>query len=278
MSQVLSQSEERARAHRQLTEQAVQLALQSRWEEAVNINRQILATTPRDVSALNRLGKALSEMGSYADAKKAYSDALALDPNNAIAAKNLDRLAHLSDVTSVARPTDRIDPSLFIEETGKTGFTMLVDIAAPEVLAHETAGDQVDLHVEGRTLYVRNAAGETLGRIEPRLANRLINFMEGGNKYAAAITDIDPRLVRVIIREVYQHPSQLGRVSFPPAVGAEVVRPYIKDTILRYEREEEDEEEEYTEEEGEYTETEESAEDLAESEFEESDGRDMEES
>jgi hypothetical protein len=275
MSQVMSQSEERARLHRQLTEQAIQLALQSRWEEAVSVNRQILAAAPRDVSALNRLGKALSELGTYGEAKHAYSDALALDPSNTIARKNLERLSLLSDEAAVARPSERIDPRLFIEETGKTGFTTLVDTAPAEVLARQTAGDQVHLHVEGRALFVRNAAGETLGRVEPRLANRLINFIEGGNKYSAAITDIDEGTVRIIIRETFQHPSQLGRVSFPPAVGAEVVRPYIKDTILRYDREEE--EEESTEEEGEYTEGEESAEDLAESEFEEPDTGEMEE-
>lgn len=275
MSQVMSQSEERARLHRQLTEQAIQLALQSHWEEAVAVNRQILAAAPRDVSALNRLGKALSETGSYAEARKAYKDTLELDPTNTIARKNLERLSLLSDEAAVARTAERIDPRLFIEETGKTGFTTLVDVAAAEVRARQTAGDQVYLHAEGSALYVRNAAGETLGRVEPRLANRLIKFMEGGNRYSAAITDLDDGNVRIIIRETFQHPSQLGRVSFPPQVGTEVVRAYIKDSILRYDREEE--EEEFTEEEGEFNEGDESAEDLAESEFEDSDSGEMEE-
>jgi hypothetical protein len=276
MSQVMSQSEERARAHRQLTEQAIQLALQSRWEEAVAVNRQILTTVPRDISALNRLGKGLSELGNYSEAKKAYSDALGLDPANTIARKNLERLALLSDEAAVTRRAERIDPKIFIEETGKTGFTTLVDTAPADVLARQTAGEQVSLHIEERSLLVRNAAGETLGRVEARLANRLIKFMEGGNKYAAALTDLDGGFVRIIIREMFQDPSQLGRVSFPPAVGgAEVVRPYIKDTMLRYDREEE--EEEFSEEEGEYAEGDESTEDLAESEFEESDSGEMEE-
>jgi Tetratricopeptide repeat len=274
MSQLTYQPEERARQYRQLTDQAIQLALQSRWEEAVAINRQLLAAVPRDASALNRLGKALSETGSYGEAKRAYADALALDPTNMIARKNLERLSLLSDETVVARPSERIDPRLFIEETGKTGFTTLVDSAPQEILARLTAGDQVYLHVEGRGLFVRNAAGETLGRVEPRLASRLIKFMEGGNQYAAAITDLDDGVVRIIIRETFQHPSQFGRVSFPPQVGAETVRAYIKDSMLRYDREEEDES---GEEEGEFTEGDESAEDLAEAEFEDSDTGEMEE-
>lgn len=277
MTQVTYQPEERARQRRQLTDDAIKHALESRWEEAVAANRQLLESTPRDISALNRLGKALSEMGSYADAKQAYSDALAIDPTNSIARKNLERLALLSEEAPAARPTERINPQLFIEETGKTGFTTLVNVAPAEVRARLTAGDQVYLHVEGRTLQVRNGAGETIGRVEPRLANRLLKFIDGGNQYAAGITDLDDGTIRIIIRETFQHPSQLGRVSFPPQVGAgtsETVRPYIKDSMLRYDREEEDDE---SDDEGEYVEGDESTEELAESEFEEHDSREMEE-
>jgi hypothetical protein len=273
MSHVMYQPEERARVYRQLTDQAIQLALQSAWQEAIEVNRQILASVPRDVSALNRLGKALSEVGSYGDARRAYEDALAVDPSNTIARKNLDRLSILSDEATVVRPSsERIDPRLFIEETGKTGFTALVDTAPRDVLARLTAGDQVYLRIEGRSLIVHNAAGEKVGRIEPRLANRLIKFMEGGNHYAAAITDLEGDQVRIIIRETFQHPSLIGRVSFPPQVGAETIRPYIKDTMLRYEREDEEEGEE-----GEYTEGEETTEELAEPDFDESEVGEIEE-
>jgi hypothetical protein len=277
MSQVLSQAEERARLQRELTERAIQMALESKWEEAVAVNRQLLAMQPRDPRTLNRLGKALSETGNYADARKAYADALALDPTNTIAQKNLERLGLLTETSTAARPSERIDPRLFIEETGKTGFTKLVDLAPAAVLARLTAGDQAYLHLEESALFVRNAAGETLGRVEPHLANRLIKFIKGGNQYAAAIMDIGDAMVRVIIRETFQHPSLIGRVSFPPQqAGKETVRAYIKDSMLRYSRGEE-EEDESPDEDGEYPDGEESTEELAETEFEESDTREMEE-
>ena len=38
----------------------------------------------------------------------------------------------------------------------------------------------------------------------------------------------------VIIREVYQHPSQAGRLSFP-SKGIEEVRPFVTDKVLRAE-------------------------------------------
>jgi hypothetical protein len=88
---------------------------------------------------------------------------------------------------------------------------------------------------------VRNAVGEDIGQIEPRLANRLINFMEGGNRYAAAILAMEHGQVRLIIREEYQHPTMFGKVSFPSQGGGDTIRAYIKDSMLRYDRDEEDE-------------------------------------
>ena len=243
MTQAQFHSEEKIRLRRQLIDQAIKLALQSQWEEAVATNRTLLSQFPHDPEALNRLGKALSELGQYAEAKKAYAEALEINPANAIARKNLERLSHLGNEAGNHAPpaaAERIDPRLFIEETGKTGFTRLVNIAPPEELAKLTSGDQVYFHADGRTLRVRNARGEDIGQVEPRLANRLINFMEGGNQYAAAITDLNERQVRIIVRETYQHPNMLGRVSFPAQGTGETIRPYIKDSVLRYDRDDEE--------------------------------------
>jgi len=44
----------------------------------------------------------------------------------------------------------------------------------------------------------------------------------------------------VIIRETYQHPSQAGKLSFPPK-GMEEFRPYVGDKILKLEEDEEEE-------------------------------------
>jgi tetratricopeptide (TPR) repeat protein len=276
MTQAQFHSEEKIRLRKQLVEQAIKLALQSQWEEAVATNRTLLSQFPHDPEALNRLGKALSELGQYAEAKKAYAEALEINPANAIARKNLERLSHLGNEADNHAPTgatERIDPRLFIEETGKTGFTKLVNIAPPEELAKLTSGDQVYFHVDGRTLRVRNARGEDIGQVEPRLANRLINFMEGGNQYAAAITDLTERQVRIIVRETYQHPNMLGRVSFPAQGTGDTIRPYIKDSVLRYDR---DDEEDFGED-GDYgSDSDSDSDDIPEIEFEESESNDVE--
>lgn len=265
MTQATYQPEEKARLRRELQERAIRLALESKWDEAVEANQRLLSITPRDLSTLNRLGKALSELGRYGEAKDAYTTALDIDPTNNIARKNLERLSQLGGGASAVRPShERMDPRLFIEETGKTGFTNLVDVATRDVLARLAAGDQVYFAREGSLLYIKNGADERIGRIEPRLANRLVKFMDGGNQYAAGITELNDHQVRIIIRETFQHPSMFGKVSFPSS-GAEVTRGYIKDTMLRHEVDEESEDEE-----GEYVDEDDSGDDESEPDFEES--------
>lgn len=269
MSQATNQPEERARQQRQLTEQAIRLALESKWEEAVATNRQLQSLFPRDLSTLNRLGKALSELGQYVDARQAYTEALEVDPTNNIARKNLNRLATLGDgVTAPRASHERMDPRLFIEETGKTGFTQLLDVAPRQTLGLLTAGDQVYLGRDGTTLWVLNAERERIGRVEPRLASRLLTFIEGGNQYAAGISELRDHDVRIIIRETFQHPSQFGKVSFPAKGGGETVRAYTKESLVRHN----DEEDEYNED-GEYVDDDgdDDMEDLHETDLEEAD-------
>src|SRR5215469_2817176 len=234
-------AEEKARLKKQWTDLAIQQALASQWEEAVITNKNILNLFPNEPEAYNRLGKAYSELGQYAEARQAYSQTLKYSQNNTIAKKNLERLSQLhEEPVQIPLGAERIDPRLFIEETGKTGMTELINIGPASVLAKVSVGDKVQLHVNGHTLLVRNSAGEDIGQVEPRLANRLISFMEGGNRYAAAILAMENGQVRLFLREVYQHPSMFGKVSFPAQGSGDTIRAYIKDSMLRYDREDEE--------------------------------------
>jgi len=234
------QAEEKARLRRQRVELAISLAMQGKWEEAVQVNRGLLELFPEDVDAYNRLGKALMELGRYDEARDAYRRAVEIDANNTIARKNLSRLAHLKEApVAVREAREKPEPQLFIEETGKSGVTPLHQAASREVLARMTAGDPVRLKVSDKSLVVENLAGEYLGQLEPRLAFRLLKLMEGGNQYAAAVAGLSDTGVRVIIKETYQDPSQVGRISFPTR-GGEAFRPYTRESLLRHEFEEEE--------------------------------------
>lgn len=236
------QSEDRLRLRRLQSEKAINLAMQSRWEEAVAVNRQILEMFPNDVDASNRLGKALMELGRYREAREAYNQSLKLDPVNAIAAKNLQRLSRLQEEAEVAGPAPSpVDPSLFIEESGKTVVTSLVDLAPAAQLLRITTGDVLSLEVAGSTVKVRDGSGEIVGHLEPKLGQRVIRLLAMGNRYSAVVTSVDERSLRVIIREVYRAPAMGTRPSFPTAPAPEALRGYIKDSALRYDLEEEEE-------------------------------------
>jgi len=225
------QAEDRARAKRQHAEQAIQLALQGRWTEAAELNRGIIESFPHDVDAYNRLGKAMTELGQYGAAKDAYMKALEIDPLNSIARKNLTRLATLGEKEGAPRPANqKLSPQMFIEETGKTGITVLVR-PNMDIVARMTAGDQVNLHRQNGSLVIQSMAGEYVGEVEPRLGQRLMKLMEGGNEYIAAISALDDKEVRLFIREAFQHSSQTGKLSFPPTV-TETFRPYVKGRLL----------------------------------------------
>ncbi|HVB62985.1 MAG TPA: tetratricopeptide repeat protein [Ktedonobacteraceae bacterium] len=240
MTQALS-AEEKARLKKQWTELAIRQALESLWAEAIETNRSILSLFPNEPEAYNRLGKAYSELGQYEEARRAYGQTLKYSPNNTIAKRQLDRLAQLQEIPSATHGSaESIDPRLFNEDPGKTGITELLNLAQASILAKVGVGDKAHLHVSGHTLLVRNGAGEDIGQVEPRLANRLIGFMEGGNRYSAGILTIESGLVRIIMREAYQHPSMFGKVSFPSQGSGDMIRAYIKDSMLRYDRDDDE--------------------------------------
>ena len=231
------QEEEQVRLRRLSSKQAIALAMQGRWREAVVANKGLIDSFPNDVDAYNRLGKAYMELGEYSRAREAYGQATELDPYNAIAKKNLLRLSHLGEAAvGSGGDSHKAEPQHFIEEVGKAGVVSLCRLAPPEILAKMVAGDRVYLKVDGSSLIVENGGGEYLGQVESKHGQRLIKLMEGGNRYTAAIISSAEEMVTIIIREVYRDPSQVGQLSFP-AKGLEGVRPYVGDRIIRRELE-----------------------------------------
>lgn len=232
-------TDEKAQTRQRQTDTAIQLARANRWEEAASANRAVLKLFPNDADSHNRLGKALMELGRVSQAKKAYKRALELDATNQIARRNLERLNALIRTKGTQAGTTQVDPALFIEEMGKTAVTTLQQ-TTPDALAKLNAGDLVELRPKGSTLAVKTPKGDFIGALEPKLMMRLIKLIEGGNKYAAAVTSLSENECQIIIKETYRDPSQAGRPSFLTSVGTEATRPYTKQGLVRYESQSED--------------------------------------
>jgi hypothetical protein len=231
------------RLKRQLVEQAIAAATAADWNGAAELNRRILELGP-DTEGENRLAKAHWELGELAVAREHYQAALAIDPTNRIAERNISRLrmlmAEAGKKTVAAQAGSKAPVNIFVEETGKTGFAHLVDLADPKQLAQVNPGDAVELAPDGPRLAVKSN-GKHIGYVEPRVAARLLKLIVEGNKYTAGVTSLGDRDVRIIIRETYQDPANYGKVSFPTAAKVSDMRPYTKGTLVREEMELEEE-------------------------------------
>jgi Tetratricopeptide repeat len=242
-----TESGEHLKPRSQYAEDAVQLAISGKWDDAVKLNKFIIDSFGADEESQNRLGKALSELGKLKDAKSAYEAALKLNPMNSIAKKNAARintLLHQKEGLKVGGT--RVDLNLFVEEMGKTVITTLESSSA-DICSKVAAGDVAELKIEGDGIVAETSRGVRLGLLEAKLARRLIKFMRGGNRYQAGVTSCDGSSVKLIVRETYQDPRFAGKPSFPMRRKREVeFRPYTKESLLAREVEvfAEDEDEE----------------------------------
>ena len=231
------QEERLASLKRQRTKQAIDLAMQGRWREAIAANRTILEDFPNEVDAWNRLGRAHMELGEYQQSREAYHRTAQLDPFNTIARKNLQRLNYLGEVKVTAESTARkVEPHRFIEDIGKAGVVTLYHLAPTEVRARLVAGDELFLNRDGNRLVVEDDFRQYVGHVDPKHGQRLVRLMAGGNKYSVAVVSSTEEAMTVIIREVYQDPSQIGKQSFP-SKGAEEIKPYVDEKVFKMESE-----------------------------------------
>jgi len=234
----LSDEQKRAK-RRSLAQMAINLAMQGRWEEALAVNTEILVLFPDDPEASNRMGNAYSQLNRVSDAIEAYQRTLSSQPTNAIAQRNLPRLERLAEAgDSAAAATQKLSPSFFVEEVGKTGITTLVDVDQDAAL-RATAGEEVSLKDFRGTIKVSLLDGSALGKIEPDLAQRLTRLMKTGNKYQAGVVMAEPGRMRILVREIRQSPENEGKISFPPRTVS--VRAYTREGLLRRSGDEEDE-------------------------------------
>jgi tetratricopeptide (TPR) repeat protein len=113
------EDEKQIRYREQRSKEAIDVALQARWQEAVEINKELIAAFPEDVDTLNRLGRAYMELGQYNLSREAYQKTVLLDPYNAIANRNIRRLNDMKHMGKTEIETDKVEPQKFIEEIGK---------------------------------------------------------------------------------------------------------------------------------------------------------------
>lgn len=224
-----------ARLKRNLSRDAVSLALKGEWERATEVNRAILELFEDDVEAMNRLGKALMELADYDAAKQVLDRVVSIAPYNNIAKKNVARLAQLEATPATAKQARKGGTAahLFIEESGKSGTTVLQKPCGGQLIGRVTPSDPANLVVEENAINVYTNENEYLGQVEPRLARRLIRLIYGGNKYDAAILGVNAQAISIIMRETYRDRTLDGVCSFPTRIKEEH-RVYLGGGLVNY--------------------------------------------
>jgi hypothetical protein len=204
----------------QIELQAIDAAIDRRFDDAIALNAQILKVEPANLGALLRQGFAKLQNGDLAGAKKAYKHVLQQQSENSIARENLERIEILeqkkgsSSQLLTKKREDKFNPNLFLEIPGKTKSSVLVNLGQKEVLAHLTIGDQLELKVRRRKLEVRTE-GEYIGSLPDDLSKRLYVLIKGGSEYSCFIKEISMSRVVVFIREEKKSRRLARFTSFP---------------------------------------------------------------
>jgi hypothetical protein len=224
-------------------------------EEQFTIGDLVAKST--DVETLNRLAKAQYELGNVEFSRQIYQRVLSINENNQIAKRMISLLDHTD--TRANKPRKFADMRTFVVETGKsTVTTMHIDQATAiamvpgEIVEMRIVGDEASdpesekpapkktknkeieepssdssqlqtIPAEANAIDIYDAGNTLLGRLEPRLAQRIINFMRQGNKYIAVVWRVSEHyhMIDLVIRESYRNPDLTGSVSFPGKLNDE---------------------------------------------------------
>lgn len=208
-----------------MNQKAIDAALDSRWEEALRINRKIIKSDPENVDALNRQAKAYMELGKTNLAKKYYSEVLKVDPYNPIALKNLKIMKSFKPNGQSASQSrqrrlwrtdyhSKLSPSLFLQEPGKTKMVNLLKVAEPQKLSQTFCGMKVDVAIKNRKITIVDANGDYLGVLPDDINHHLLRLFKGGNKYELFIKSIRVNSLSVIIKETFRSKRFKNQPSF----------------------------------------------------------------
>jgi tetratricopeptide (TPR) repeat protein len=181
----------------QLQDKAIKSALSGDWEAAVEYNLEILADSPQNITALNRLGRAYTELGQKEAAKDAYEQVLKIDKYDTIASKNLKLLPHQKNNMSSVELADED----FIELPGITKSTGLIKVASRDILLSLVCKQKLTLTPRTRLIAVYSDSKTCIGCLPDDLSLKLQGLIKSGYSYTACLKGASDNTVTIFIRE-----------------------------------------------------------------------------
>src|SRR5258708_170076 len=234
-----------------LSQLAIDAAMDSRWDEALKLNKKIIKEEPKNIDALARLARVYMEEGRSSLAKKYYSEVLTIDPYNPIALKNLKIIKSFKKTKSQngeahMNPTSKLSASLFLQEPGKTKMVNLLKVAEPQKLSMAYCGMSVEMIVKNRRITVADQNGNYLGVMPDDINHHLLRLLHGGNRYDLYIKSIRVNGLTVLIKETYRSKKFKNQPSFLENTDATLKTTEIITALDTQDEEETDDSEEDT--------------------------------
>lgn len=196
---------------------AIDAALNSKWDEALKLNRQIIKTDPQNIDALNRQARAYMEMGRINLAKRCYCEVLKVDPYNPIALKNLKIVKAFKSkkgLQPLANGENKLSATLFLQEPGKTKIVTLLKVAEPQKLSQAFCGMKVEMVIKNHKITIVDFIGNYLGVLPDDISFLILRFLRGGNKYELFIKSIRVNSLSVLIKETFRSKKFKNQPSF----------------------------------------------------------------
>ncbi len=199
-----------------LKDHAIKLALDNNWEEAISVNKEMLAENPNDLDSLKRLAYAYMQSGRLEDAKDTYTRIIEFDKTNPIATKNLKKLSSLSQQKNGIASTSHINhmDNVFIQEAGKTKTVELTNVTDKRTLMSLQHGDDIHLIIKRSKIFALTQDKTFIGMLPDSIGIRLIGFIKGGNEYQACVKSVDDKSVTVFIKETKRAKKYSNQSSF----------------------------------------------------------------
>ena len=217
-----------------LPKKAIDLALSGEWLEAANINRTILLEDDNNTEALNRLAKALMELGELAESREILCKVISLAPYNKIAEKNLARVDEMDAMPNRSKSAKKsiVERGSFIEDSGKSATVNLEKCPENISSAELLSGEQVVLTPKDSCIEVYSNESQFLGIVDRRIGRRLMKLISGGNTYEATLIGVAESRVSLMIRETYRSPGLSNVSSFPNKISIDT-RTQLREGLLR---------------------------------------------
>lgn len=201
-----------------LRQKAISAAKNACWDEAIQLNQEILKRDLKNLEAMNRLGLALLKNKDQKTAKKIFRQVLEIDKSNILANKHLMKLKNHETPPDIIF-NNQVD---FIEEPGKSKIVSLHRLSSKTLLKTLKVGQSCGLQIKSRYISVTDEKGKHVGAIPEDLSFRMSSLIKTGNRYSCVIYKVSDNQCFVQLKELERSKRNAQTLSFPAKLSNKI--------------------------------------------------------